>query len=52
MKASKGSSFILSTRGTLYQSYHQGWAKALENFDKNLKDYRYQGKRYYQLHQN
>lgn len=52
MKAIKGSDFIINARGTLHQSYHHGWAKAVENFDRNLKDYPYRGKRYFQLHQN
>ena len=52
MKAVKGSVFIISAKGSLYQSYHQGWTKALDNLDKNLKEYHYQQKRYFQLHQN
>ena len=52
MKAIKRSDFIMSAPGTLYQSYHHGWSKALENFEKNLKEYRYQKKKYFQLHQN
>ena len=52
MKAIKGSDLIIRAQGTLYQSYHQGWAKALENFEKNLKEYPFQKTRYFQLHQN
>ena len=52
MKATKGRGFITRAQGRLYQSYHQGWVKALENFEKNLKEYRYQKKKYFQLHQN
>ena len=52
MEAIKGSVFVISARRSLYHSYHQGWTQALENFEKNLKEYRYPKKRYFQLHQN
>ena len=52
MKAIKGSDFIINAQGKLYQSYHQGWTKALENLEKNLKEYRYQKSKYFRLHQN
>ena len=52
MKAVKGSDFIINAKGMLYQSYHQGWAKALENFEKNRKDFGFRRKHYFQLHDN
>ena len=52
MKTTKRSDFIVSPQRTFYQSYHQGWAKALENFDKNMKEYHYPKKPYFQLHPN
>lgn len=52
MKAIKGTEAALNAKGTLYQSYHQGWAKALENFEKSRLDFSIKPKNFYRLHNN
>jgi hypothetical protein len=52
MKAAKGIDFVLNTQGTLYQRYRQGWLKAVENFEKSKKDFSYEDKPFFRLHDN
>ena len=52
MKVVKGTDLIINAKGMLYQSYHQGWTKALENFEKNRQEYLFQDKQYFRLHEN
>ena len=52
MKATKGIEAALNAKGTLYQSYHQGWTKALENFEKSRLDLGFKPKHFYRLHEN
>ena len=52
MKATKGIEAVLNAKGTLYQSYHQGWTKALENFEKSRLDFGIKTKNFYRLHDN
>ena len=52
MKAAKGIETALNTKGTLYQSYQQGWAKALENFEKSRLEFGAKLPSFYQLYDN
>ncbi len=52
MKAVRGVDYVINAQGTLYQTYQKGWFKAVENFEKSKKDFSYQGKPYFRLHDN
>ena len=45
MKAIKLMEYSTQMRLTINQSYQQGWAKSLENFEKNLRDTPLKGRR-------
>lgn len=50
MKTEKTGASIYKEKGTVYRSYHEGWLKAVDNFDKYVKDFK--PKRAYKLHNN
>lgn len=49
MKPNKGT-LIYPDNGSISHSYHNGWQKALENFEKYVKEFK--TKRTYRLHSN
>jgi len=50
MKTEKTVASLYKDKGTVYRSYHEGWQKALDNFDKYVKDFK--PRRMYKLHSN
>jgi len=50
MKTEKTGASIYQEKGTVYRSYHAGWLKAVDNFDKYVKEFRL--KRMYRFHEN
>ncbi|MEK6477208.1 hypothetical protein WJR50_06730 [Catalinimonas sp. 4WD22] len=50
MKTEKTVASIYKDKGTVYRSYHDGWLKAVDNFDKYVKDFK--PKRAYKFHNN
>ena len=52
MKTTKGIDFVINTRGALYQSYRQGWIKAVKNFEKSSINLEQKGQPYFRMHSN
>lgn len=50
MKLKKDTSIDYKDKDSVSYSYHIGWQKALENFDKYVNDFK--AKRHYRLHSN
>ncbi len=50
MKTEKTGALIHTEKGSAYRSYQDGWLKAVDNFDKYVKEFK--PRRIYKFHSN